>query len=396
MRIYTEVIFEWDDKQGKLVETSSESFDYQGEMALAGANWYQTDLGYDEEGNKWHVRASKSRYEVYLNDEHIIGYNVNYSDDEVGAMRAGVADASKRIFGDADFIANNPGEKMWETKETLAAHLSVKFDAEYAHKITNLLYAEETGWTEGDWVDTNLLTDNPHTKGTEDWYEYEKVNNPEFDESLYEQLEDGTYQLILEDTFGNVGVLQQCSVTRTPHGVVWANSSGCYLYDGSKLVNLIDDKIPVTSDYASIGSNFWLPSVGTDRVAAVAYIRNRDSILVKFALENFSGVTVPDGAVYHFPTKSWAFTQRAITSTSLKATTDSDFSNFITNVDGDVLYFNYRNENNQWEEMYTNHPEWISPAEWYGSKSSGTIRFTNEEDKISLEEQMANEMKVFN
>ena len=60
------------------------------------------------------------------------------------------------------------------------------------------------------------------------------------------------------------------------------------------------------------------------------------------------------------------------------------------------LYFNYRNENNQWEEMYTNHPEWISPAEWYGSKSSGTIRFTNEEDKISLEEQMEKEMKVFN
>ena len=80
----------------------------------------------------------------------------------------------------------------------------------------------------------------------------------------------------LEDTFGNVGVLQQCSVARTPHGIVWANSSGCYLYDGSKLVNLIDGKIPVTSDYASITNNFWIPSGGPDRVAAVAYIRNRD------------------------------------------------------------------------------------------------------------------------
>ena len=34
MRIYTEVNFEWDDKQNKLVETSSKSFDYHGEMAL--------------------------------------------------------------------------------------------------------------------------------------------------------------------------------------------------------------------------------------------------------------------------------------------------------------------------------------------------------------------------
>jgi len=59
------------------------------------------------------------------------------------------------------------------------------------------------------------------------------------------------------------------------------------------------------------------------------------------------------------------------------------------------LYFNYRNQNNQWEEMYTNHPEGTTPADWYGSKSSGTIRFTNEEDKISLDEQMEKEMKIF-
>ena len=60
------------------------------------------------------------------------------------------------------------------------------------------------------------------------------------------------------------------------------------------------------------------------------------------------------------------------------------------------LYFGYRNPNNQWEEIYTNHPLGTTPADWYGSKSSGTIRFTNEEDQISLEEQMDKEMKVFN
>ena len=59
------------------------------------------------------------------------------------------------------------------------------------------------------------------------------------------------------------------------------------------------------------------------------------------------------------------------------------------------LYFGYRNPNNQWEEIYTNHPLGTTPAEWYGSKSSGTIRFTSEEDKISLEDQMDKEMKVF-
>ena len=50
----------------------------------------------------------------------------------------------------------------------------------------------------------------------------------------------------LEDTFENAGVLlgQSC-VTKTPYGIVWANKSGCYIYDGSQLVNLIDNVIPV-------------------------------------------------------------------------------------------------------------------------------------------------------
>ena len=51
MRIYTEVIFEWDDKQNQLVETSSESFDYEGEMALCG--WEAGSMFYDAAGNQW-------------------------------------------------------------------------------------------------------------------------------------------------------------------------------------------------------------------------------------------------------------------------------------------------------------------------------------------------------
>ena len=57
MRIYTEVNFEWDDKQGKLVETSSESFDYQGELALCfpakAPDWVTF---YDIAGNKWQLK----------------------------------------------------------------------------------------------------------------------------------------------------------------------------------------------------------------------------------------------------------------------------------------------------------------------------------------------------
>ena len=50
----------------------------------------------------------------------------------------------------------------------------------------------------------------------------------------------GDYEF-LEDTFDNVGVSHQASVTKTPHGIVWANKTGCYMYDGQQMANLIDN-----------------------------------------------------------------------------------------------------------------------------------------------------------
>ena len=35
MKIYTEVVWEWDDTKGELVEVSSESFDYEGPIVKA-------------------------------------------------------------------------------------------------------------------------------------------------------------------------------------------------------------------------------------------------------------------------------------------------------------------------------------------------------------------------
>ena len=53
MRIYTEVNFQWDDKKGKLVEVSSDSFDYSGEMALARSEWTAGGEYYDVYGHHW-------------------------------------------------------------------------------------------------------------------------------------------------------------------------------------------------------------------------------------------------------------------------------------------------------------------------------------------------------
>ena len=148
----------------------------------------------------------------------------------------------------------------------------------------------------------------------------------------------GDYEF-LEDTFENVGVLQQCSISTTSHGIVWANRTGCYLYDGEKLTNLIDNIIPPTSDYATITDNYWLASVpAADGIPIVGYIENRDSIIVKFKAEGNTSLSTPEGASYHFPTKSWSFIAggfRGLTGIS----TTGDLSNMVTNDNGDLIYY---------------------------------------------------------
>ena len=56
MRIYTEVNFKWDDNKGRLVEISSESFDYNGELALCDQNPPIAWWGYDDQGNRYGYR----------------------------------------------------------------------------------------------------------------------------------------------------------------------------------------------------------------------------------------------------------------------------------------------------------------------------------------------------
>ena len=56
MRIYTEVTFQWDDDQNKLVEISSESYDYEGELSLCASDEIlPVETYYDSDGKKFTV-----------------------------------------------------------------------------------------------------------------------------------------------------------------------------------------------------------------------------------------------------------------------------------------------------------------------------------------------------
>lgn len=138
----------------------------------------------------------------------------------------------------------------------------------------------------------------------------------------------------LEQTFDNVGVLQQCSVVKTPYGIVWANKSGCYLYDGEKIKNLIDNKIPVYQQ-TGYNKNYWRVETF---VPVIAYSQKDDIIYIRTNSKSEADVSATDAYTYHFPTKSWLFNHKSIQDTNTGTT--GSISNMITNKDGDIIFYN--------------------------------------------------------
>ena len=149
----------------------------------------------------------------------------------------------------------------------------------------------------------------------------------------------GDYEF-LEDTFENIGVKKQASVVTTQHGVAWVNKSGCYIYDGKELFNLIDNKIP-TKGYQDIANNFWFTSNDNTHSPVIGYMQEKDSLLVKFNDGDHSGTSAPEGATYHFPTESWSFVVQGFAGDT-QAGTSGAISNMITDENGDILYARYK------------------------------------------------------
>ena len=145
----------------------------------------------------------------------------------------------------------------------------------------------------------------------------------------------GDYEF-LENTLPDIGVDQQCQVTTTPFGIVWANEQGCFVYDGQQVQNLIDGKIAPTSDAAFIGNNYWLIS-STD-VPLVGYLRDKKSLIV--LTKASTSIGVPEGFQYNFITKSWTFLFTR-TPDSGKTLHNGTKSNMQIDKDGNLIWHTY-------------------------------------------------------
>lgn len=230
MRIYTEVNFEWDEKQGKLVEVSSDSYDYNGEMAMCAKYWkiWKT-VWYDDEGNAYRINAYKndrkknSIREAYIQkssdggatwDEKWMHTSIVKTPSEThewferrvaaksksGEAHGTYGSDDKGAAARSNWEATYPGIE-WSSPETNARNID--FDGESNYKEStdddgNLIYVESEGEYKGDKSPTELALEQTATTSIKDELDSWKdiIGEGEFD--LYES-EIDTYITDLKD-----------------------------------------------------------------------------------------------------------------------------------------------------------------------------------------------------
>ena len=115
----------------------------------------------------------------------------------------------------------------------------------------------------------------------------------------------------LEETLRYGGINYNYSATNTKYGVAWVSDTGCYLYDGSKIRNLIDRKLginEVTNAEADTGTIFkWSDFVnGSANVKdpMIGYEPMSDSLVIVRS-PNDNTTYSNNGYVYDFNTNAW-------------------------------------------------------------------------------------------
>ena len=123
----------------------------------------------------------------------------------------------------------------------------------------------------------------------------------------------------LEEDIKNNGVNHPSASFRSNKGILWANNKGLFIYTGSQIGNLIDNKID-QSEWSSFMTNFSI----------VGYDGNADMAIVIRDSEN-SGATQGDAYIYDFKTNAWSFHSDLLTASAGK------YTNFATDFNGDLI-----------------------------------------------------------
>ena len=158
----------------------------------------------------------------------------------------------------------------------------------------------------------------------------------------------GDYEF-LEDTFESIGVNKQCQIVETPYGIVWVNSYGCFIYNGEKAKNLIDNKIGTEefqSNPVGTSNNYWF--IKKTDIPAIGYIDSTKKLIIArntgpadpgtTTSEPLAGHV--DGFQYDFQSEGWTFLYYKLTASPETSLSRQGYlSNFINNKDGNIIYY---------------------------------------------------------
>ena len=123
----------------------------------------------------------------------------------------------------------------------------------------------------------------------------------------------------LEDTIRYGGINFKYSATNTKYGIAWVSDTGCYLYDGNKITNLIERKLgvnEVTNSESDAGTIFkWSDFVNGSahlKDAMIGYDSMSNALIIIRSPSD--GTTNSDNAfIFDFNTGGWALHNSIIT-----------------------------------------------------------------------------------
>tara|TARA_R110000851_G_scaffold111870_6_gene235701 strand:- start:2264 stop:3472 length:1209 start_codon:yes stop_codon:yes gene_type:complete len=125
---------------------------------------------------------------------------------------------------------------------------------------------------------------------------------------------------VLESTHKHKGVSNPAAICKTDYGIAWANQHGCYLYDGKKVVDLLEK-----GGIQRINELTWSTFIGAPMVGY--FPLKRQIIVVDDIAAAKDGVCY----IYDMVTASWTNATSATFADAVK-------SNFITDWNGDLVH----------------------------------------------------------
>ena len=130
----------------------------------------------------------------------------------------------------------------------------------------------------------------------------------------------------LEDTFEFKGVAKPAAVCKTDFGIAWVNTFGCYLYDGQKVNNLLEQK-----GVLKISRLAWFTD--SDIYPQIGYLPLQRQLVVHKSSEGRGGEDDGDVFLYDMVTQSWV-------KGTAKIVDDSGgyITNLITDRNGDLIW----------------------------------------------------------